>query len=465
MNDRFVGVNDRFVETKPPSIAPVQHRQPVFRSRSNHNRLLWRGLWVLFIAAVAIRFYHLASHHWPAYVHDGASHASYVQYIRVHHRLPSVDDGLEFPQQPLYYVLATPFCRTDQTFDQNQEHLAPFGFCISVASLFVAFLSLRYLSSWLLRYGMFVFLAFTPAFVLASSYVGNDGLGFFWGTFCFYCIVRLNRNPQATRYFILAIVAVLGALLTKLNGIILLVALPWLLWRRARYDVIWKPTATRLAVLVLLVTLWAGGILHRAWSPANRQYIFSHAWMWDYMKVNENMLVYWLRFDLSNLILAGQTCTIALTPDEVRFSFPSWEYGNMMLGEYEYADDPVLLFCSRQLIVAGTYLLFGLVLFIFVTLLSRPLWPWQKIFSLNRTALLLIAGSTCLILAFVYTVPVMCNADYRYQSYTFSWMGYCIGRGLCAFPKSPVWRNSMIGFMVFYGYASLCLLAAIYIRR
>ncbi|MCE0498025.1 MAG: hypothetical protein LV481_08790 [Methylacidiphilales bacterium] len=414
---------------------------------------------------MSIRFYHLASHHWSAYVHDGASHAAYVGYVRVHLRLPPVDDDFEYPQQPLYYLLAAPFYNTHQNWDQNWDNLAPLGFCISAASLTLVFLSLRYLSSWLLRYGIFVFLAFTPAFVLASSCIGNDGLGFFFGAFCFYCILRLNRSPGTARHFIMAIGALLGALLTKLNGIVLLLALPWLLWRRARFDSSWKPTVTRLAVVVLLVTLWACGVLYRGWNPGSRQFVFAHAWMWDAMKINENRLVFWLRFDLSNLILAGQTTTTAGTPDEVRFSFPSWEYGNMLLGEYGYADDPVLLFCTRQVIVAGTYLLFGLAFFIFITLLSRPIWPWQNIFSLSRTVLLLIVGSTCLVLAFVYSDPVMCNADFRYQNFALPWIGYGIGRGLCAFPRSSVWRYTMVGFMVLYVYASLCLLTALYIRR
>ncbi|HUB68379.1 MAG TPA: hypothetical protein VL981_12915 [Candidatus Methylacidiphilales bacterium] len=459
-------MNDRFVEAEPSLIVPAQRRQPFVISRAQRECWLWRGLTLLFISALVIRFYHLASHHWIEYMHDSASHAAYVEYLRLHYRLPPVDEGhLEYPQQPLYYLLAMPFYQTDKNWDQNLDNLAPLGFCLSTAALSFVFFSLRYLSSWPLRYGVFVFFAFTPAFVLASSCVGNDVLGVFWGAFYFFCILRFNRNPRAIRYFILTIGTLVAALLTKLNGVILFVALPWLLWRRAQHDISWKQTATRFAVITLMMALLGGGILYRAWSPAHRQFIFAHSWIWDYMAIHENSWVYALRFDLSGLISAGQTTTTNVTPDEVRFSFPSWEYGNMLLGEYEYNNDPVLLFYSRQLIVAGTSLLFGLVLFTIGAFLSRPVWPWQEIISLNRTALLLIVGSSCLILAFVHWAPVMCSADYRYQCSTFPWMGYAMARGLCAFPKSIFWRNTIMGFLGFYTYACISFLIALYIQR
>jgi len=458
-------VNTTDVVAERPRLVSVPAEPEAVSARELRNRLLWGGLIALFVLALSIRFYHLASHHWVGYEHDAASHSAYVGYIKLHHRLPPVDDDTEFPQQPLYYVLASPFYNAALNFDENQWNLAPYGFCVSAASLSLAFFSLRYLSAWILRYGFFIYMGFTPSFVLASGCVGNDVMSGFFGTLYFFCLLRFNRNPRAARFFVLAVVAIFGALLTKLNGVVLLAGLPWFLWRSAGFDLSPKATVARITVLVSLLALWAGAISYRAWSVANQQFVFVHAWMWDYMAIKENMLVYALRFDLAPLIQAGQTTTVDSTPEIVRYSFPTWEYGNMLLGEYDYSHDPILLFCSRQLIVAGTCLLFGLVLFVLITLISRPFRSWATIFSLNRTALLLIVGSSCMVLTFVSSTPVACNADFRYQSVVFPWIGYGIARGLCAFPRSSFWRNWMTGLLGFFLYAALCFLITLYIRR
>jgi hypothetical protein len=444
---------------------PVAAQPPADSRRSQRRRWLWLGLGVLFLLASSLRVYEFFSHHWGSYLHDPSSHSTYVGYVNAHHRLPPVDDDLEYPQQPLYYVLAAPFYHANENADENVEHLAPLGLVISILSLVLTLASLRYLSAWLLRYGLFLFIGFNPAFVLLSCGVGNDGLAALCGTLFFFSLLRLNRNPRSLGYFVLAALAILGALLTKLNGVVLLAAIPWLLWRAAQGDASLKPTAWRFASMVLVLVVWAGCVLDRAWLKDRREFVFVHAWIWDYLEIKENFLVYALSFRLPDLIAAGQASTTNDTPDSVRFSFPTWEYGNMLLSENGYTNDKVLGVFSRLVLISGTYLLLALGLFVCMTLLSRPLWPWPHLFSLNRIALLLVAGSTALILYYVHSVPDTCNADYRFQSATFPWMGYCIGRGMCAFPRSRFWRRTMICFMALFLGASLCFLVALYVRR
>ncbi len=427
--------------------------------------LRWLGLWILFLIAIALRVYELASHHWPAYLHDVSSHVQYVEYISSHHRLPPVDDDLEYPQQPLYYLLAAPFYDGGKSTDENMDRLAPLGCGFSILALGLIFASLRQLSSWLLRYGLFVFIAFNPAFILASCFVGNDGLEAFFGCLYFYCLLRINRQPRSTGYFLICVGALLGALCTKLNAVALLAAVPWILWRKARCDRGWRPTLWRLAGIATLLTVWSGAMLDRAWNRENHTFVFVHAWIWDYLEIKERPAVYLFSFRFPELIAAGQATTTENTPNRVRFSFPTWEYGNMLLGEFGYDDDPYIGTLSRAVLLTGAILLFGVGLSVAIFFLSRPFWSWRHFFSLHGTALLLVAGSTALLLSYVHSFPNTCNADYRFQSPTFPWMAYGIGRGLSAFPRSPLWRYAVIVFMGAFTLASVGLIALLFTRH
>lgn len=445
---------------------------PAPSRRFRRNRWLWHGLQVLFVIAAGLRLYNLTSGFWAYYEHDMHSHAENVQYVATHHwPAPMTEDWNEYDQPVLYYVLASLFYNTKQSLEQNQGNLAPFGLCISIATLFVVYRSLRYISSWITRYVLFIFMGFVPCFVLNSSCVGNDGLVGFFGALSLLYILRLNRNPGSNPNFVLSIGSFWGAVFTKANGVALLLATPWILLRKAAHDPTWKPNIKRVAWVALVSAILTGIVFFRQWCPESHRFIFAHPVpgpgyrvIWEYMEIKEDLRIYAVRFDLSALIAAGETTTTDSTPDMVRFSFPSWEYGNMLLGEYEYGTNPVLLFGSRQVIIAGTVLLLGLVLFVFIALFGSPVWPWQRIFTLNRLALLLICTSTVLILKLIWLNPDACGADYRYQAPTFSWMGYSIGRGLAAFPRSRVWMIFVSLLLAFFLYSSLYLLFFIYDR-
>jgi hypothetical protein len=308
---------------------------------------------------------------------------------------------------------------------------------------------------------VFVFYAFTPSFILASPFVGNDGLLAFFGAFFFLCALRFNRRPSR-RHFALLVLALAGALFSKLGGIVLLAAIPWILWRSSRRDVTWKPTAVRSGVLALVIFVWGVTGVARAWDSTSHQFTYYHGWILDYMEIKENLLVYVLRFDLSALIVSGQATTVNNTPDNVRFSFPSWEYGNMLLGEYEYSGSPKLLFNARQVIVSGTFLLFGLVLFGFTALLSRPWWPMGDLLSLNRTAAVLLIGAVAMLLSFVALVPNTCTADFRYLLVIAPWLGFAAARGLSIFRWG--WAMRTLGCLSLAGYvvASVSLFSTLF---
>ena len=200
----------------------------------------------------------------------------------------------------------------------------------------------------------------------------------------------------------------------------------------------------------------------RAWDPAQHRFFYYNGWIWDYTLIKENPIVYASRFDLSALIQSGQATTIDNTPDSVRFSFPTWEYGNMLLTEYNYTASPQLLFCSRLIIIIGTYLLFGLLLFFFTSLLSRPFRPITELLSLNRTVMLMLIGAILMLLTFVAMLPNTCSADFRYLFVISPWVGFAACRGLSIYRAGCAMRTLATLGSAGYAYASVWLVYTLY---
>ena len=208
----------------------------------------------LLLISLGLRVYHLTSGHFHDFSHDIDSHLHFVQYVRSNWELPPVNLELEDAQQPLYYIIAALFYQPQLTTDVNIDVLGPLGLCISTAGLCLVCRALFFISSWIVRYGVFIYFAFTPAFIITSCVVGNDVLFSFFGAYFFLCVLRFNRTPSS-RNLALLMLALTGALFSKLGGIVLLAAIPWVLWRSSRQDRTWHPTALRCALFALLVSI------------------------------------------------------------------------------------------------------------------------------------------------------------------------------------------------------------------
>jgi hypothetical protein len=339
--------------------------------------------------------------------------------------------------------------------------MAVVGLAISLGGLGLLFRTLRYLSLWLVRYGLLIFMGLTPAFVLRSDCVGNDSMVAFFGIFYFFCLQRLNRDPGRLRHFWWSVAALLFELFTKISGLILVVSLPWLFWRSAQRPFSARKTVTYAGVVAALIFVWLGLVLYRAWVPETRSFLFVKWAPYAAQVIDESFFKYTLNFSLPDLIRAGQTSIYGsripqhvAVVDSVRASYPTWVFGNMLIGDWDYDINPRLLDGARAVIIFGTIFPFGFILFAATTLLGRPI---KAAFSpLNKTALALVVGMTGLSLYYTLTRPTVCCADYRLQAVTFAWAGWCFCRGWTVFPRGWALRTLAIVFLG--GYATSCLL-------
>jgi hypothetical protein len=297
-----------------------------------------------------------------------------------------------------------------------------------------------------------IFLAFTPAFILAATFIGNDGLLAFFSAWFFLCVLRFNREATR-RNLALLLMTLVGALFSKLDAVALLAFIPWVLWRAARSDLSWRPTLGRVAAIALVVAAWAGIGAARAWNPVDHSFDYYHGWVWEYMRIQVDPLTYLLRFDLSDLIRCGQASTVVeATPDTVRFSFPTWEYGNMLLGEYEYAGQRQAHWAAQTILVCGTYIYLGLVLLLPLAAATRPLRGFGALFSFNRTLVFVLIVALAMLFTFVAKVPNTCAADFRYLWCIAPWLALGVWRGLTSFPRGRA--LPVLGVIMQTGYVA-----------
>jgi hypothetical protein len=437
-------------------------RPPFFCSR----QFLWGGLWLILIVAVGLRIGDYASRYRYARMNDLYDHMLYIDYVRHHFAPPLPCDGFEFYQQPFYYWLAA--CVYSPTLpvtsDENWANVAAMGLVLNLAGLWILFCTLKYLSSWLVRYGLLIFIGLTPSFVLHCAIIGNDALAAFFGMAYFYCLQRFNRRAGKTSNFWSAIAVFMLQIFTKLNGIVLFLSLPWLFWKASAGRLFERRMLVRAGILLLLGMVWIGSVIHHAWIPNRNEYLLVEWWPFPDQGIKVSKLHYALHFSLPDLIEAGQTTThvskVPLHPqavDNVRFSFWTWTLGNMLLGSWDYNVDVRVHEAASVVIVFGTIFPLGLGLFAAITLLGPWLTRNARFSPFNATALALTVGMAALSLQFTLTHPTVCAADFRLEAVTFAWMGYCSCRGWTVFPRSRALRTVAIVFLVGYVLSSFTL--------
>jgi hypothetical protein len=207
------------------------------------------------------------------------------------------------------------------------------------------------------------------------------------------------------------------------------------------------------------LTVWFIYTLDHAWLPDEKRFLFSFEGVgWVDQEIHNIHSDYFLTFHFISILDACQATTISGTDGGVRFSYFSFQYANMLLGEYEYNND-TFRHPAMRVLLFGIFIPLGLLLFIYRTLVQKPIWPINAAFFTNSRAVLcvLILGEA-LTAYYVACHPVCCSADFRFLFYLTPWIGYAVGKGLSLFPgeKSMVLVTSLL--LLGYAVSSVALL-------
>jgi hypothetical protein len=134
-------------------------------------------------------------------------------------------------------------------------------------------------------------------------------------------------------------------------------------------------------------------------------------------------LGYFASFNVFELFHAAQSYVFG--NDAVRFSLPTYQYGTMLFGEYNYENflkhTPLLRQTMQFILLSALIYPLGLLVFV-VTLYKRPLLH-QLLFAASFITFLLI-------LKFIFDYPVICNTDFRYFVPVFPLLAWMMAEGL-----------------------------------
>lgn len=363
------------------------------------------------------------------YQHDMKGHIDAIHYYAEHpFELPQPDKSLQFPQQPLYYYTAAVVYSVSKAMGFN-EHDAIY----SIRVMSIVFASVWLLIGWRLvrlysqrplTVNLFLaFLAFTPSFIYLGGAVNNDVLNALLGMASLYYI-SLFYLQQKRRWFMLAAMSILLAMLTKISSV--LYAIFFVVVLLALY---FKNTSQRrryqkeILLFGLGVLFVFGFALFKAYIPADGEFKFVNSALYGGQVIPKFGLEYFLAFHLGALLEAAQSHVMG--SNAIRFSLPTYFYGTLFLGEFDFSKHfgggTLFRVWSQLVFLAGLLYLVGVAGYIYF---------FKRMKYLQRLIAIPVAINLLLIIKFLLSYWVVCNSDFRYFTPTFGAIGLMIVLGL-----------------------------------
>jgi len=397
--------------------------------KMNKNNLLWIPIIILALGVI-IRLLFTGSfgvretYHdfWgvETYTHDTIEHIEYIQFVAKHFSLPEVDKALEYPQQPLYYVIigiAYKFLNIFFTSSNSIFKILIWSSCIfSIGFLIFTYLTIKQLNLPIWVQSFIVGLsAFTPPFVFQSIMISNDSLLTFTASATFFFLIKYIKNEKFV-YFILSLIFAMLSTLTKISGgLLLIIILFALIYKYKKNNN--KNFLTIAFSIMMIGFLCLGAMLYRAYIPATGEFRFVESYAYESQKTNPESFSYFLDFNLIDLAKEGQAYVWG--EESVAKTLPTFLYGSFLFGEYKY-DNIVKIFAPIKLLMRIIIIL-GL---LFPIGLIANFFFFKKWSIIDYISAVGIGGNLILLTSFLSKYPSVCNSDFRY--FTPIFLGFLI---------------------------------------
>jgi len=405
---------------------------PQFNSREKEikeeegSRNIYYAIWATLLLGVAIRILYFEKFGIYNFQHDWHGHIEFIKYMAENWSLPMPPKGLEYPQQPLYYMITGGLYNLFQLFGFNSnDALYGIGIFSLLCSLLFLWYSYRLLSllthqSWVKLLAM-IFLSLTPSLVYLSARINNDSLIILLAVMTLYYIVK-SYNSAFKKDFYLALFMVTLLFLTKISSASFEILFFLLL------IVVYKRTPTqesRRAIYLfgLVGLLLLSFTLLRVYMPIDNHFHLVNSAKFPKQTLEELNFGYFATFHLFELVQVGYSYVFG--EDAIRHSFLTYQYGTMLFGEFDYTDfinrahqlSPIM----RTILISG--LIFPIGLILFFTQLHRES-------TLNKLLTLTLLINFILVLKFIFDYPSICNTDFRYYVPSFVIIGFFMAQGV-----------------------------------
>jgi hypothetical protein len=403
-------------------------------------------LFAILALGVLIRIIYFHKFGVTLFQHDWHGHIEFIKYLADNWSLPLPSKGLEYPQQPLYYLVTAGLYSLLSNFALTEKELI-FGIgyislLSSIAFLYYGyrFISLLSQSLWVQTVAM-VFISLTPSIVYLSARINNDSLVMALSAFSLYYILKSYQSEFKTDFYT-ALLGVSLLFLTKISTAsmeLLLFALLVIVYLRT------KEVKNKLYTFGLVGVFLLGFTLLRVYLPVESSFHMVNSSAHYPNQMIQNLdLSYFATFHINSLLNVGYSHVFGL--DDIRYSFITYQYGTMFFGEFDYTHfldkHEYLNTVMKLTLLFGLIFILGFIMFIL------------KIRKSTLTEKLLFATlflNFLLILKFMLTYPVICNTDFRYYVPSFVIFAFIIAKGLSYFEKiNFLWKalNIVLAMLV-----------------
>jgi len=439
---------------------PVSLKKPQAYSISRREKAMLYGI---VATGIVLRLFYFDAHGIYLFQHDWQGHIAYIEYMASHWHIPLPSKGLEYPQQPLYYIIAALIYKAvvalGYTASDALMSVGVFSLICSLIFLVYTYKLLDLLhASFFVRSVTLLFVSLTPSIVYLSARINNDVLVMALASLSLYYIVRYYFSTRSADFYP-ALLFVSALFLTKVSAfpfeVLLLGVIIVNYLKKKREDIV----KTHIALYILTGTLLLTWTLYRVYMPLDPSpfHLVNSSAYFPGQQIPAVDGTYFFSFHPGALFSQGYAYVFGA--DSVRFSFPTYQLGTMMMGEFNYLSyiekDPFFLYISRLLIIFSTLFPVGLLIYV--------VYSWKS-GILEKLFLLTILLNIALVIHFILKYPVVCNSDFRYMVAVFPLMGLAFAEGLSFLADmSELLRRLLYGWLLLFGINAFVFLLYIII--
>lgn len=410
-------------------------------NKNKSNPIYIIPITILLLGAV-IRVLYIYKFGVVTFQHDWHSHIELFTYISEHWSPPLPSKGLEFPQQPLYYIITAAIHNTLLHYSYSQEDiLFSIGLFALVCSFIFLYYSYRFATlltnnHWVLVVSS-IFVALTPSIVYPAAMINNDVLVMALSSFSLYYITK-SYHSGFTNNFITALAGVSLLFLTKLSATpieIMFIILLLIVFFKTDTKYI-KTIQSNMYIFYIVGIFLIGFTLLKSYMPIeDTLHMVNSTGSYPGQEIKNIGLDYFASFHIKDLINVGYSYVFG--NDAIRHSFLTYLYGTMHFGESNYSEffsvesSSIHIMIMRAIISLGLIYILGLLIFLYNL---RHMQVIYKVF------IFILSLNLLLIAKFTIDYPSVCNTDFRYFASAFPILGLIFAIGLEYMRKYSVLR-------------------------
>jgi hypothetical protein len=382
----------------------------------------------------------------------------FIKYLIAHWELPLPSKGLQFPQQPLYYVMSAGLYDLAKiTNIYVIKLLGYFSLLCSVLFLYYGyrFFTLLTKDKWIIIIATLL-ISFTPSLIYMSARINNDVLVMGLSAFSLYYIVKSYQH-HFTKYFYPALIGTSMLFMTKISA----APIELLLFTLLVMTYLYQENTLKLQILLFMFSFVGlfllGFTLLRVYLPIENTFHFvNSSGGFRNQHIPSLGIVFFTYLDLNQLFTIEYMHSYM--KDTSLYTFINHQYRTMLIGEFNYKS--YINKINEFKLVIWLLFTFGLVYILSFLSYLHYLWKTKGIDRLLFTTFVL---NFMLILNFVFTYPSICNTDFRYfvpsfliLAYVFAqgivhmsvyiWLGYVFGSVILLLTMTEIWFLSLLIF-------------------